>query len=101
MPPDKPAPPRTLAEIYALLPESQHAAFHAAWKAVDLDDLVAVARLREDWQRLAVLLSDPTLAAELKAFVKEVRKKRSVDMQVDASWLLDWPNVLPPWPRQP
>lgn len=60
-----PPVPHTLAGIRRLLPADQRAAFDAEWAAVDLDDLQAVAKLRDDWWCLAALATDPTLLSGL------------------------------------
>jgi len=56
-----PPVPHTPAGIRALLPDDQRAAFDAAWAGLDLDDLAAVAKFRDDWWCRAAVATHPGL----------------------------------------
>lgn len=60
-----PPVPHTPAGIRALLPASQAAEFDAAWASLDLDDLAAVAKFRDDWWCRAAIATNPGLLAGL------------------------------------
>lgn len=60
-----PPVPHTPAGIRALLPADQAAEFDKAWASLDLDDLSAVARFRDDWWCRAAIATDPGLLAGL------------------------------------
>lgn len=61
----RPPVPHTMAGIRALLPEEQQERFDAEFAAVDLDDLTAVAKLRDDWWCRAAIATNPGLLAGL------------------------------------
>lgn len=60
-----PPVPHTPAGIRALLPADQAVEFDKAWAGLDLDDLSAVARFRDDWWCRAAIATDPGLLAGL------------------------------------
>lgn len=60
-----PPVPHTPAGIRALLPADQAAEFDKAWAGLDLDDLAAVAKFRDDWWCRAAIATDPDLLAGL------------------------------------
>lgn len=60
-----PPVPHTLAGIRSLLPADLRAEFDVAWAEVDLDDLAAVGRLRDEWWCRAALATDPGLLAHI------------------------------------
>lgn len=57
----RPPVPHTMAGIRALLPADQQAQFDADFAAVDLDNLTAVAKLRDDWWCRAAVATNPDL----------------------------------------
>lgn len=58
-----PPVPHTPAGIRALLPDTERTTFDADWASLDLDDLAAVARFRDDWWCRAAIATDPDLLA--------------------------------------
>lgn len=58
-----PSVPHTPAGIRALLPDNQRADFDADWASLDLDDLSAVAKFRDDWWCRAAVATNPDLLA--------------------------------------
>lgn len=67
---DPPPSLRTLGGMRALLPQYMWPEFDAEWAGVDLDDLAAVARLRDQWWHAAAVASDPRLLADLASAVE-------------------------------
>jgi hypothetical protein len=59
--------PKTVAGIRAALPLDLRTQFNAELAEIDLDDLVAVARLRDTWWAQAWIESDPGLKSDLEA----------------------------------
>lgn len=59
--------PKTVAGIRAALPPDLCSQFNAELADTNLDDLVAIARLRDAWWAQAWIESDPALKADLEA----------------------------------
>jgi len=56
-----------MAEIRALLPADLQTQFDTEFAAVNLDDLTAVAKLRDDWWCEAAIATNPGLLAGIEA----------------------------------
>jgi hypothetical protein len=65
--PHRPPVPHTMAGIRTLLPAEAQTQFDAEFAAVDLDDLAAVAKLRDAWWCRAAVATNPALIAGIES----------------------------------